>query len=136
MLLLQCLQLGLKLERVHRVVCFRQMRFAKPFLDFMTQKRSQSRSKLEENQCKNIANQLYGKSIERYVHVRIFGAHFFGAHFFGAHFFGAHFLQPTFCMFPNKKLILELKTASLYISSRAIEDSIGTKLVLDTEVLK
>ena len=72
MALLQCLRFGLKLEHVHRVVCFRQMRFAKPFLDFMTQKRSQSRSKLEENQCKNIANQLYGKSIERYVYAHIF----------------------------------------------------------------
>ena len=27
-------------------------------LDFMTEKRSQSTSKIEENQCKNIANQL------------------------------------------------------------------------------
>ena len=45
----------------------------------MTQKRSQSRSKLEENQCKNIANQLYGKSIEStkvvingfYIHLQV-----------------------------------------------------------------
>ena len=32
----------------------------------MTQKRSQSSSKLEENQWKNIANQFKGENIERY----------------------------------------------------------------------
>ena len=35
-----------------------------PFPEFIIQKRSRSCLKLEENQCKNIANQFYGKSKE------------------------------------------------------------------------
>ena len=61
----QAMKFGCKLKKVHRVISFKQKKFSKNFLEFMTERRKNSRTKLEERLCKDIANQLYGKSIER-----------------------------------------------------------------------
>ena len=61
----QAMKFGCKLKKVHRVISFKQKKFSRNFLEFMTERRKNSRTKLEERLCKDIANQLYGKSIER-----------------------------------------------------------------------
>jgi len=89
----QAMKFGCKLKKVYRVISFKQKKFSKNFLNFMTERRRNSKTKLEERLCKgiwclpetlklfanainlqflvnnsfflDIANQLYGKSIER-----------------------------------------------------------------------
>ena len=61
----QALQFGCKLLKVHRVISFNQEPFSRDFLQMMTLRRKNSKSKLEERMCKDIANQLFGKSIEK-----------------------------------------------------------------------
>lgn len=52
LLLKQALQLGYKLTKVHRAMSFTQERFSQDFLNFMTGRRKNAKSKLEERQCK------------------------------------------------------------------------------------
>ena len=61
----QAMKFGCKLKKVHRVISFKQKRISRNFLNFMTNRRKYSKTKIEERLCKDIANQLYGKSIER-----------------------------------------------------------------------
>ena len=63
--ILQALKLGCVLKKVHRVISFNQRQISKKFLARMTKRRQKSKTKLMENLIKNMANQLYGKSIER-----------------------------------------------------------------------
>ena len=48
----QAINFGCKLKKVHRVISFRQKKFSKNFLHFMTERRKNSRTKLEERLCK------------------------------------------------------------------------------------
>lgn len=48
----QALKFGCKLKKVHRVIEFKQKKFSKDFLNFMTQRRKNSKTKLEERLCK------------------------------------------------------------------------------------
>ncbi len=48
----QAVKFGCKLKKVHRVISFKQRKFSKNFLNFMTERRKNSRTKLEERLCK------------------------------------------------------------------------------------
>ena len=50
--LLQAMKFGCKLKKVHRVLSFKQTKFSKKFLTFMTERRKNSKTKLEERLCK------------------------------------------------------------------------------------
>ena len=50
----QAMKFGCKLKKVHRVISFKQKNFSKDFLNFMTERRKNSRTKLEERLCKGI----------------------------------------------------------------------------------
>ena len=38
----QCLELGMKLKKIHRILKFKQKDWMKPYIDFNTQKKKQS----------------------------------------------------------------------------------------------
>ena len=48
----QAIKFGCKLKKVHRVISFKQRKFSENFLNFMTERRKNSRTKLEERLCK------------------------------------------------------------------------------------
>ena len=50
----QAMKFGCKLKKVHRVISFKQRKFSKFFLNFITKRRKYSRTKLEERLCKGI----------------------------------------------------------------------------------
>lgn len=55
---------GMELIQVHRVIQFKQSRFMKTWVDFCTQKRSESKNDFEKNIWKLNVNATYGKTIE------------------------------------------------------------------------
>ena len=50
LMLKKALSLGVRLKSVHRCISFQQERFSQEFLQFMTERRKASKSKLEERQ--------------------------------------------------------------------------------------
>lgn len=63
--LIQCLEHGLILTKIHRVIEFSHSPWLKTYIDFNTEKRKSSKSKFEETFWKNNINAHYGKTIER-----------------------------------------------------------------------
>lgn len=59
------LQLGMQLEKVHRVLAFRQKAFLKTYIDYCTRKRSCCDSPFQKNIWKLCANAVFGKFIEQ-----------------------------------------------------------------------
>ena len=57
------LELGMKLVKIHRVLSFEQSRFMKPYIDFCSQKRAESKTKSRGNVFKLCANSVFGKLI-------------------------------------------------------------------------
>jgi len=58
------LKLGLEIEQVFRVISFTQKPFMKDWVDFCTEKRSQSKDDFTKNFWKLLVNSVYGKTIE------------------------------------------------------------------------
>lgn len=58
------LQLGMKIIQIFRVIKFRQKPFMKTWVDFCTEKRSQSTNDFSKNFWKLLVNSVYGKTIE------------------------------------------------------------------------
>lgn len=58
------LQLGMILEKVFRVIKFKQSTYMKTWVDFCTKKRSEAKNEFEKNLQKLIINSNFGKSIE------------------------------------------------------------------------
>ena len=56
-LIAQAVSKGLVIDRVNSVIRFKQEKISKNFLDYMTQLRKMSKTKLIQSECKNIANQ-------------------------------------------------------------------------------
>ena len=59
-----CLELGLKLVRVHRVLSFKQAPILRPYIEYCTTMRSQSSSPFLKSYYKFLSNSIYGKAIE------------------------------------------------------------------------
>ncbi len=58
------LRKGLRLDKIHRIIKFKQSRFIQPFIEKCTRMRSQAATKAEQDLWKLICNSLYGKFIE------------------------------------------------------------------------
>ena len=60
----QCLGLGLKLKKVHKILQFKQNDWMKPYIDFNTQKRTISNNESDRKFLKLMNNAVYGKTME------------------------------------------------------------------------
>ena len=59
----QCLELGMKFNKIHRILKFKQKDWMKPYIDFNTQKRKEEANEADKNHFK-LLNMLYGTTIE------------------------------------------------------------------------
>ena len=69
----QCLELGMKLKKIHRILKFKQKDWMKPYIDFNTQKRKEATNEADKNHFK-LLNAVYGKTMEimrKRINVRI-----------------------------------------------------------------
>ena len=60
----QCLELGMKLKEIHRILKFKQKDCMKPYIDFNTQKRKKATNEADKNHFKLLNNAVYGKTTE------------------------------------------------------------------------
>ena len=60
----QCLELGMTLKKIHRILKFKQKDWMKPYIDFNTQKRKEATNKADKNHFKRLNNVIYGKTME------------------------------------------------------------------------
>ena len=60
----QCLELGMKLKNVHRILKFKQKDWMKPYIDFNTQKRKETTNDADRNLFKLLNNAVYGKTMK------------------------------------------------------------------------
>ena len=55
-----CLELGMKLNKIHRVLKFKQKDWMKPYIDFNTQKRKEETNEAEKNNFELLNNVVCG----------------------------------------------------------------------------
>ena len=60
----QCLELGMKLKKIHRILKFKQKDWTKPYIDFNTQKRKETTNEADKNLFKLLNNVADGKTME------------------------------------------------------------------------
>ena len=60
----QCLELGKKLKKIHRILKFKQKDWMKPYTDFNTQKRKEATNEADKNLFKLLNNAVYGNTME------------------------------------------------------------------------
>ena len=60
----QCLELAIKLKKIHRILKFKQKDQMKPYIDFDTQKRKEATNEAYKNHFKLLNNAVYGKTME------------------------------------------------------------------------
>ena len=60
----QCLELGIKLKKIHRILKFKQSDCMRPYIDFNTNKRMISNSESDKNFFKLMNNSVYSKTME------------------------------------------------------------------------
>ena len=58
-------ELGMNVEKIHRVLAFNQKAYLAPYILFNTEKRQQARSDFEKDLYKLLSNAVYGKTIEQ-----------------------------------------------------------------------
>ena len=59
-----CLELGMKLKKIHRILKFKEKDWMKPYIDFNTQKRKEATNEADNNHFKLLNNAVYGKTME------------------------------------------------------------------------
>ena len=60
----QCLELGMKLKKIHRILKFEQKDWIKPYIDFNTQKRKEATNEADKNHFERLNNAFHGKAME------------------------------------------------------------------------
>ena len=60
----QCLELGMKLKKIHKILKFKQSDWMRPYIDFNTQKRAITNNKSDKNFFKLMNNSVNGKTTE------------------------------------------------------------------------
>ena len=60
----QCLEKGLILKKVHRILKFKQKDWMKPYIDFNTEKIKEATNDADKNLFKLLNNAVYGKTMQ------------------------------------------------------------------------
>ena len=60
----QCLELGMKSKKIHRILKFKQKDWMEPYIDFNTRKRKDPINEADKNHFKLLNNAVYGKTIK------------------------------------------------------------------------
>ena len=61
----QCLELGMKLKIINRILKFKQSDWMRPYIDFNTQKRTISNNEVDRNCFKLTNNSLYDRKFKK-----------------------------------------------------------------------
>ena len=70
----QCLALGMKLKKIHRILKFKQIDWMRPYIDFNTQKATTSNNEADKSLFKLINNSLYRKAkknLRNIINIRV-----------------------------------------------------------------
>ena len=59
-----CLELGMKLKKIHRILKFKQSDWMKLYIDFNVDKRNESTNESDQKFFKLMTNAVYGKTME------------------------------------------------------------------------
>ena len=59
----QCLKLGIKLKKIHRILKFKQKDWMKPYINFNSKKRKDTTNEADNNHFKLLNNSVYGKTM-------------------------------------------------------------------------
>ena len=59
----QCIELGMKLKKIHRKQKFKQKDWMKPYIDFNTERRIEATNEADKSHFKLLNNAVYGKTI-------------------------------------------------------------------------
>ena len=60
----RCLELGIKLKKIHRILKFKQKDWMKPYIDFHNERRKEATNEADQNHFKLLNKAVYGKTIE------------------------------------------------------------------------
>ena len=60
----QCLEIGMILKKIHRILKCKQKDWIKPYIDFNTERRKEATNESDKNHFKLLNNAVYGKTME------------------------------------------------------------------------